>query len=555
MWAIIYEAKLVGVCEENVLCNISYFGQSLPKYKKYSTPEEVLKKRNLQHCSLALREDKELGFMNVLRIYGPDAFEWKIVESKYDEYEEAQKWADNREKYYIEQNGGIMRDMDKKLIQTFNLQSGGQGDPKKIFESLEARSNKKWYKFKIHLQEFYRKKGNINILSSYVCDDKYKLGQTVVSVRGGNMIHFINSEERKEFLDNFPGWTWNINNELFDKFYTELCKYKDEYGDCNVPQVYITEQDYLLGSILNAVRQGRYIKDFPERKQKLDELGVSWHPQAEYHDETWEKIKDELLAYYVNNGNSNVPLDSQLGKYVGHIRCRQDFIKDNPERLTFLKSINFSWNVKVDQEEESWLEFWTHMVKFYTENEHSDVPATFKCEKDKYALGSRCVSIRHNNQYMNDLSKKQQLEEIGFSWSPLDDNWDKFWKEICKYKTKHLDCKVDGGYTTSSGYRLGQTVSTVRKGIYIKNFPERKKQLNEIGFIWNVFDKAWDKFLEHLIEYMKNNNDSCKNITKTYVSPDKYKLGSSINNIKSREQFIKNKPERKAILQKLGVQI
>ena len=213
LWAIIYEVKLVGVCQENVLYNISYFGQSLPKYKNFDTPEEVLKNRILQHCSLAHREDKELGFMNVLRIYEPDAFEWKIVESKYHEYEEAQKCADNREKYYIEQNGGIMRDMDKKLNQTFNLQSGGRGDPKKIFESLEARSNKKWHKFKIHLQEFFEKEGNINILSSYICDDKYKLGQTMVSVRGGNMINFINSEERKEFLDTFPGWTWNIIEE------------------------------------------------------------------------------------------------------------------------------------------------------------------------------------------------------------------------------------------------------------------------------------------------------------------------------------------------------
>ena len=555
MWAIIYEAKLVDVCEENVLYNISYFGQSLPKYKKFSTPEEVLKKRTLQHCSLALREDKELGFMNVLRIYGPDAFEWKIVESKYDEYEEAQKWADNREKYYIEQNGGIMRDMDKKLNQTFNLQSGGHGDPKKIFESIEARSNKKWNKFKIHLQEFYEKKGHINILSSYICDDNYPLGQTIVSVRGGNMINFINYEERKKFLNNFPGWTWNILDDKFEKFYTELSKYKDDYGNCNVFQDYITENGYLLGAYLNKVRQGQYVKDFPERKQKLDELGVIWCPQEERREETWEQVKDELWAYYVKNGNSNVPLDSQLGKYVGHIRTRQDFIKDNYERLEFLKSINFSWNVRVDQEEESWLEFWTHMVKFYTENENCDVPATFKCKEDDYALGSRCVSIRHKNQYMNDLSKKLQLKEIGFSWDPLGDTWEKFYKEICKYKRENLDCKVIDGYKTEDDYRLGQTVITVRRGTYINNFPERKKMLNDIGFIWSVHDKSWDKFLEQLIEYMKNNNDSCKNITRNTLQSDGYKLGSRINNIRSREQFIKNNPERKVILKILGLQI
>ena len=28
-----------------------------------------------------------------------------------------------------------------------------------------------------------------------------------------------------------------------------------------------------------------------------------------------------------------------------------------------------------------------------------------------------------------------------------------------------------------------------------------------MGFIWVVHDKAWEDFLEHLIEYMKNNTN------------------------------------------------
>ena len=43
------------------------------------------------------------------------------------------------------------------------------------------------------------------------------------------------------------------------------------------------------------------------------------------------------------------------------------------------------------------------------------------------------------------------------------------------------------------------------------------------------------------------------NISRSYISSDGYKLGSRINNIKSREQFIKNKPERKKILIDMGV--
>ena len=558
MWAIIYEVKLVDVPEENVLHNISYFGQSLPKYKNFNSAEEVLKNRKLQHNSLALREPKELGFMNALRIYGIDAFDWIIVESKYveyEQYEEAQLWADNREKYYISQKGGIMRDMDKKLNQTFNLQSGGKGDPNKIFEAIEARSNKAWNKFINHLEEFYKENDNIEIPCNYICNDGYQLGQTIISVRSGNMLN-VNSEERKKILDNFPGWTWNIIEDKFEKFYTELCKYKDEYGDCNAPQDFITESDYRLGEYLNKVRQGQYVKDFPRRKQRLDELGVTWHPQEERREKTWEQIKYELLEFYNNNKHTNVPLSTDLGKIVGHIRTRQDFVKDNPERLEFLKSIKFSWNIRVDHEEESWLEFWTHIEKFYQDNGHSNVPNVFKCKEDDYPLGSRCNSIRNANQFMNDNKKKQRLEEIGFSWDPLLDKWEKFWKELFKYHKVNGHCKVPYNEITNDGYRLGQTVSTVRnKKIYLIGYPEREEKLNEIGFIWDPFDKAWNVFLENLKDYIKNNG-SCNNITRNTEWPNGYKLGQKIKGIKSQSQlFIKNKPDRKKLLIELGLKL
>ena len=560
MWAIIYEAKLVGVPEENVLYNISYFGQSLPKYKKFNSAKEVLENRKLQHNSLAFRKPKEFGFMNALQIYGIDAFDWKIVESKYVEYEEAQLWADNREKYYISQNGGIMQDMDKKLNQTFNLQSGGQGDAKKIFECIEARSNKAWNKFINHLEEFYKENGDIKVRYDYICNDEYPLGQTLITVRSGNMLN-INSEERKKILDNFPGWTWNIIEDKFEKFITELCKYKDEYDDFNVPQDFKTENGYNLGAYLNKVRGGQYIENFPERKQKLDDLGVTWHPQEERREKTWEQVKDELSVFYKDNNHSNVPLSTPLGKIVSHIRTRQDFIKDNPKRLEFLKSIKFSWNVRVEHEEESWLKFWSHMEKFYKDYKHSNVPNHYKCDYDDYTLGSHCNSIRNQNQFMNDNKKKQQLEEIGFSWNPLLDKWEKFITELCKYKDEYGDCKVpydkiiDDG--SSDGYRLGQIVSTVRNHkIYLTGYPEREEKLNQIGFIWKPFDKAWNDFLKNLKDYIKNNNNSCENIKRDTEWPTGYKLGSRIKGIKSKSGlFIKDKPDRKELLIKLGLKL
>ena len=282
IYGIIYQAKLVGVNDENVLKDISYFGQSGPINKKLNTPEKIFEKRKSQHIQLSNNKPKELGFMYVLRTFGVDSFEWKIVESKYGNIEEVQKWLDDRERYYIEKNGGVLRDMDKKINQTFNLQSGGKNiEYKKHFESIQARSNKYWNKFILHLNKYHQENGNINIPSQYICDDGYNLGNAIVSVRGGNMLSSFNNQERKEYLDNFPGWTWNIINNKFEKFYSELVNYKEIYGDINVPQEYKTDDDYFLGRQLNAVRQGQYIKDNYEYKDKLEKLGIIWCPRDE----------------------------------------------------------------------------------------------------------------------------------------------------------------------------------------------------------------------------------------------------------------------------------
>ena len=72
----------------------------------------------------AAREDKTLGLLAVLNIWGPAALLDAIVEVRYGDRDVVQEWADEREKALIDENGGTLRDMNptKQLHQTFNLQ-------------------------------------------------------------------------------------------------------------------------------------------------------------------------------------------------------------------------------------------------------------------------------------------------------------------------------------------------------------------------------------------------------------------------------------------------
>ena len=555
MWAIIYQAKLSNVDDNHVMKDIVYIGQSLPTFIT-NEPDKILQSRKQQHINKANTSSKVVGFMPMLKLH---IFDWIILETEFDDNNKAgfirlQEWANEREKFYIKLNGGILQDMNKRLLQTLNLTSGGQGDPKCIYESRMAVSNQHWNEFIAHLTEYNVKHKNININYLYICDDGYKLGQNIVSVRGGNMIGMA---ERSEILNNFEGWKWNIIEDKWEIFYDEMVKYKQEKGDCDVPQSYKTSEGYNLGQYLNKTRQGQFIAEFPERKKLLILLGVKWVILDERHDQTWISIEAYMQDYFDKYGHSNIPIKTiadngfKIGHHVAHIRSRKDFTKDNPDRIKFLERVKFSWNVKVESEEDSWGEFYTHLIDYKDFKGHCNVPATYKCIDDDYALGSRCASIRQNNQYMNDQIKKQILEQIGFSWHPLLDKWLEFKNHIEEFYKTNNHCRVFDGHITDCGYRLGQTVITVRHGTYIDNYPERKLFLDKIGFIWSVHDKAWDDFIHHLEEYIKTYKNS--EIVRSYVSPDDYKLGSRINNIKSRQQFIKGKPMRKQLLLDLGL--
>jgi hypothetical protein len=552
MWAIIYQAELCDSDENNIMQGNVYIGQSLPQSRK-DEPDEILRRRMLQHLYFSKNTEKEIGFMAILKSNNKDYFKWSILEQKFDsDFIALQDWANERERHYIAINGGVLQNMDKKLKQTFNLTSGGQGNAKCLYEGIVAKSNRQWNKFISHLDDYMEINKHINIPSNYICEDGYPLGQTVVTVRQGNMLRIF--PERRTVLDNYDGWIWDSIDMKWNKFYKELSIYNSGFGNCNVPQNYVTEDGYNLGNILNHVRQGQFINNFPYREQMLNNLNIIWNPQEDRRDNVWDSIKFLLETFFDENGHSNVPLRYtvnriNLGHHVGKIRHRKDFLKDHPEREEFLKTIDFSWNTKIDDGEKSWIEFLSHMEMYFIDNNNSNVPATYKCS-DGYPLGSRCVSIRRSNQYMNDSEKKLQLEQMNFTWTPLEDKWEEFLRRLTEYKTRYKNCKVPDDYIID-GYRLGQIVATVRRGTYITNYPEERKEiLNNLGFIWSVFDKAWDDFLTHVYEFRKLYQHP---IPRKYKSPDGYDLGGRIHNIKQRDQFIKNNEDRRKLLISLNI--
>jgi hypothetical protein len=131
-----------------------------------------------------------------------------------------------------------------------------------------------------------------------------------------------------------------LYNELWEKNFQKLCKYKAKYGDCNV----LRGIDWQLANFVDKTRIRK--EQLPqERIDKLNSIGFSWNPL----DERWENNFQQLCKYKAKHGDCNVPynyVDRKLAKFVGKMKERKNAGKLSPEREARLNAIGFIWSVR-----------------------------------------------------------------------------------------------------------------------------------------------------------------------------------------------------------------
>jgi hypothetical protein len=281
--------------------------------------------------------------------------------------------------------------------------------------------------------------------------------------------------ERKEKLENI-GFVFEIdiydaeasqNQKVWDAMFLKLSRYKDEYGNCDIPVV--DEDDAEKYSLGNWARHQRSLysrgKLAEPRYERLDALGFTWSP----HQARWEEMVSHLRAYRAEHGDCLVPDayvtpkgNANLGTWVRTVRGARRGTKGDMElsadRIAELDKLGFEWeNVLIKQ--------WDIMfdaLKRYKEK-HGDcrVPLSYSKAPDDESerptnLGSWV------SQQRQALGKKQEakcdpmfakrkarLEEIGFEFSLAhvnQENWETMLEALIKYKEQFGDCHVPYSY-------------------------------------------------------------------------------------------------------------
>ena len=222
--------------------------------------------------------------------------------------------------------------------------------------------------------------------------------------------------ELKEILEStFKDWSWNPNQDGWEKSFEALETFIKENGHARVP----------AGSVVDGVNLGVWVSNLKSRykagripQEQISRLENS-HPTWAWTllDQQWEEFYEQLIEYKREHGNCNVASKGQTKKeralYEWINSQRKRFKTDRlPEaRKGRLEAIGFSF-VPIDP----WMESY-EMLQRYVDREGNAVIPTNHIEDD-FFLG-RWASTQRGKFRKNQLSQEQikLLERLkGWEW-------------------------------------------------------------------------------------------------------------------------------------------
>lgn len=296
------------------------------------------------------------------------------------------------------------------------------------------------------------------------------------------------------------------------EYFEALERFFGKHGHAHVPATdprYESLHEWLITQIRNKDGLSKNQKD------KLDALGVHWEFKT-LREWKWHEMYLQLESFYKEYGHCNVPqkwkVNPKLSSWVTVQRRRFAEGTIKKERKNKLNAMGFVWDFR-EVYDKQWEEKYKQLIEFKKTHGHCKVPVTY----DNQQL-SGWVDRQRTLKAKGKLPeyREQKLQEIDFIWDCnvlKEASWKKRFEELVVYKKRYGDCQVPVYWKKNRS--LGIWVRTQRtlekKG---KLDLEKKKKLDEIGFIWS--NEAWEYQLKKYNQRWEDNYQKLKEYKQQY---------------------------------------
>jgi hypothetical protein len=212
----------------------------------------------------------------------------------------------------------------------------------------------------------------------------------------------------------------------------------------------------------------------------------------ELREHAWEKGFAALTKFKARKNHCLVPRDYverdyKLGQWVSVQRYSRATI--SAERRRRLDAIGFVW----DWREYAWEEGFAVLTKFKAREGHCRVPSLHI--EGRFKLGHWVAAQRRKKDTISS-ERRKQLEKIEFMWNAFKSRWEEAFSALATFKAREGHCRLPLEHIEGT-FRLGRWVS-VQRSNKDTMLAERKKRLDEIGFVWRVVQrKKYGSRLNH----------------------------------------------------------
>ena len=352
-YGVIYSWKFVK--PGHPLNGIVYIGQ-VSRWGKLHAVAFHERTREHLSSSMNLIGDKDWGLHALIKQFGKECFEYKIIECETFQVElDCKKWMNERERALIKENGGQMTCLDHMPEggQTLNLTDGGQESSDEVIQNkldhIHRRSKTCFGKFVIFKTQWmeenperaYPSKDEVIIDPNTV--ETYKIGQIDSAVRNHNLFNAKEDPERKAVLDGM-GMVWNVMDAVMDAreehWLNETKWFTEEYGKFNPSRTSKNPRIRALGIKHHNIRSRN---DFgiltdASKLERWEEAGFILDLSAH----TMEPLFEELEKECPDLRRSN----PEIGELVKDVRSKGTHVRGNRDYLKKLRKKNFKMHAR-----------------------------------------------------------------------------------------------------------------------------------------------------------------------------------------------------------------
>ena len=362
-------------------------------------------------------------------------------------------------------------------------------DCRVLFERLQASLSSSWDHYFSEASIYYAEHGSLNIPKRYTTPAGLSLGEWLTTqrrVRAGQIPGNL-TEQQIARLDSI-GMEWgNRNDAAWERGLEEARKFREQFGNLQVPAKYKTKDDYPLGKWINNARKRRNDgKLTEERIRQLDQMGMIWS----VFDAKWEQGYALAMNYAAKHGDLNVPVNytteegEKLGAWI--LNQRTAYVKEmlSQDQIGRLEKIGIYWGNRNDRQ---WNEVYGAAKRYFEANGDLDVPVAY-VSPEGYALGKwvrRQQYAYRNPEKSNAILSQERIElldAVGMQWEKPD-SWQHRYELAQEYKKQYGNLEIPAKYKTADGIWLGRWIYNQKRLLQSgsgKLSEEQKEQLEKL---------------------------------------------------------------------------